>query len=148
MELGSGSGLDVYLEFMRQNIMWAGLAVVSGAMLLSSMLRGRAGANGVSPMAATLMINREDAWVLDVRDEAAFAAGHIPGARHVPADQLKSRVGEFDKWKKKPAIVCCQRGNSSKAACDTLTSAGFERVVTLAGGLNAWEEANQPVTRN
>ncbi len=134
------------MEFIRQNIIWVMLAVVSGTMLLSSMLRNRGGAGGVSPLEATLMINREDAWVLDVREAAAFASGHIPGARHVPAGELKDRVGEFDKFRKKPVVVVCQRGNDAKKACDTLQGAGFDKVVKLAGGMSAWEEASQPVT--
>jgi len=135
------------MEFIRQNIIWVGLAVVSGTMLLSSMLRARTGGSSVSPFTATLMINREDAWVLDVRDEAAFAAGHIPGARHVPSVRLADRLAELHKLKKKPAIVCCERGAASRSACDTLKRAGFEKVVSLAGGLAAWEEASQPITR-
>ncbi|MEY3202165.1 MAG: hypothetical protein RIR70_1715 [Pseudomonadota bacterium] len=139
--------MEVTVEFIRQNIIWVGLASVSGTMLLSSMLRARTGPNAVSPLSATLMINREDAWVLDVRDEAAFSTGHIPGARHVPAEKLSDRISELEKFKKKPAIVYCERGAAVRAACDTLKRAGFEKVFSLAGGLSAWEEANQPITR-
>ena len=101
----------------------------------------------MSPLVATLMINREDAWVLDVRDEAAFATGHIAGSRHIPAGALKDRLGELQKLSKKPVVVVCERGVVSGGACDTLTRAGFAKVVKLAGGLNAWQEANQPVVR-
>lgn len=135
------------MEFIRQNIVWVGLAVVSGTMLLASMVRGRGASSGVSPLAATLMINREDAFVLDVREAPAFATGHIPGARHIPANELGTRVNELKKFSAKPVIVYCQRGVASKAACDTLKRAGFSKTVKLAGGMDAWEEASQPVAR-
>ena len=44
--------------------------------------------------------------VVDVRDAAAFAAGHIPGARLVPLDQVETRAGEL-KALKKPIVLYC-----------------------------------------
>jgi rhodanese-related sulfurtransferase len=136
------------MEFISQNVVWVALAAVSGSMLLSSLIRGRLGPDGVSPMSATLMINREDALVLDVRDAAAFATGHIAGARNIELGKLKERLVSLDKFKKKPVIVVCQRGHSAAAACGTLRRGGFEKVFKLAGGLAAWEESSQPLARS
>jgi len=136
------------MEFIQKNILWVGMAIGSGAMLLASLIRGRVASGGVSAFQATLMINREDALVVDVRDAPSFAVGHIPNARNIPAEHFAGRVGELVKFKKKPVIVCCQRGVSAKAACDSLAKAGFERVVKLAGGMDAWEQSGQPLARS
>lgn len=132
------------MEFIQQNITWVMLAVVSGGMLLFPMLRG--GAAGISVTEATLLINREDAVVVDVRETHEWAAGHIPNSRHISLGQLKDRLSELDKFKEKPVIVYCASGNRSSSACATLTKAGFTRAVNLAGGVAAWSEASLPLT--
>jgi len=135
------------MEFLQQNVMWVALAVISGGMLLWPLIRGGAGGAGVSPLQATLMINREDAIVVDVREPNEFAAGHVPNARHIPMGQVDKRLGELDKFKDKPVIVVCQTGNRSSSTCNALTKRGFEKVYNLSGGISAWEQAGMPVTR-
>jgi rhodanese-related sulfurtransferase len=132
------------MEFIQQNIMWIMLAVVSGSMLVFPMLRG--GAGGVSITEATVLLNREDAIVLDVRETHEWDAGHIANARHIALGQLGKRLSEIDKFKDKPVIVCCASGNRSSSACGTLKRAGFARVYNLAGGIGAWTEAGLPIT--
>lgn len=44
--------------------------------------------------------------VIDVRDDASFQAGHIPGARSVPLDQIEKRVEELEKLRK-PLVTYC-----------------------------------------
>ena len=46
------------------------------------------------------------AVVIDVRDEASFEAGHIPGARSIPLDQIASRAAEL-KNLNKPILLYC-----------------------------------------
>jgi rhodanese-related sulfurtransferase len=134
------------VEFVQANIMWIGLAVISGGMLLWQLFtEGRGGAR-VSPMQATLMVNREDAIVIDVREPAEWSAGHIANARHIVLNQIATRLSEIEKFKARPVIVCCASGNRSASACAMLRKAGFEKVFNLAGGINAWNEANLPVT--
>ncbi len=131
------------MEFIQQNITWVMLAVASGGMLLFSMLRGGA---GVSVTEATLLLNREDALVLDVRETHEWSVGHIPNARHIALGQLAQHISEIAKFKDRPIIVCCASGNRSSSACNTLRKAGFEKVYNLAGGIGAWTEAGLPVT--
>jgi rhodanese-related sulfurtransferase len=132
------------MEFVQQNMMWVIAAVVSGAMLVASFVRG--GGKGVSVSEATLLINREDALVLDVRETNEWSSGHIPNARHVALGQLQKHMSELEKFKDKPVIVCCASGNRSSSACGTLKRAGFERVFNLSGGIGAWTGAGLPVT--
>ena len=132
------------MEFVQQNMWWVIAAIVSGTMLLSSFIRG--GGKGVSVTEATLLINREDAFVLDVRETSEWATGHIANARHIALGQLAAHISELEKFKDKPVIVCCASGNRSSSACGTLKRAGFERVFNLSGGIGAWTGAGLPVT--
>lgn len=134
------------MEFFKANLIWLVMALVSGGMLLWPLIRYRSGAASLSPLEATLMINREDAVVLDVREPAEWSKGHIPNARHIPLGQIEQRLGELDKFKAKPIIVSCATGSRSSSVCGTLRKAGFDRVFNLAGGLPAWEQAGQPLT--
>ena len=132
------------MDFVQQNLMWVVAAVVSGSMLVMSFVRG--GGKGVSVTEATLMINREDAVVLDVRETQEWSAGHSANARHIAIGQLGKRLSELEKFKERPVIVCCASGNRSSTACGTLKRAGFERVFNLSGGMGAWSGAGLPVT--
>ena len=58
-----------------------------------------------------------------------------------------SVLGNWKKFKNRPAIVLCQAGGRSHAAIALLKKAGFTEVVVLAGGINAWQQANMPVEK-
>jgi rhodanese-related sulfurtransferase len=135
------------VDFLQQNWHWAALAAASGAILLVDLLRNRGGSDSLSPLDATLKINRDDALVVDVRTQDEFARGHIVGARHVPMADLERRLAELGKQKSRPIILCCQSGARSASALTTLRKAGFEQVFNLRGGLQEWERAGQPVSR-
>lgn len=134
------------LEFLQKNILLVAAAVGSGAMLLWPMLRGAGGAS-VNTLQATQLMNRENALVLDVRDAASYAAGHILGARNLPLADLDKRIGELDKFKSRPVIVVCEAGNSSTRAVRALKAKGFAQALNLSGGFRAWLQGGLPVER-
>ncbi len=136
------------MEFLSNNVLLIGLAIGSGLMLLWPMLnRGAGGVVNVSASEAVLLINRSNAIVLDVRDDAEFAAGHITDARHIPLARLSERIGELEKFKDKPILVNCQAGVRSGKACDILRKHQFTGLHNLQGGLNAWIAAKLPVVK-
>ena len=134
------------MEFINQNIMLVALVVVSGLSLLWPLF-ARPSGNSVSPGEATQLINREDAHIVDVREAGEFAGGHLPDAVNIPAGQLAERVGELDKFKGKPLIVCCASGMRSNKACGELKKQGFDRLYNLAGGVDAWVGAGYPIKK-
>jgi len=127
-----------------------GLSLLLTAAVLAVMiyeLRERArGQGAIGPQDAVRLMN-QGAALLDVRDAEAFAAGHIRGARHLPAEQLTGSLDSLKRFKDRPVIVYCERGNSAVAALRTLAAQGFTKVVNLRGGLGAWRAENLPVTR-
>ena len=83
--------------------------------------------------------------VLDVRPEAEYAAGHIPGAVNVPHDQLAARLAEFAE---NAEIIAYCRGRYCVFAPDAvrlLRARGFS-AWPLEGGLPDWRRAGLPVT--
>lgn len=134
------------MKFVMDNIFLVAVAVVSGAMLVWPLLR-RGGGPSVTTLEATQMINRQDALLLDVREQAEYAQAHILNARGLPLSQLEARIGDIEKFKDKPLIVYCATDNRSSAAAATLKKRGFSNVVILSGGFAAWQQAGLPVQK-
>ena len=134
------------MDFINQNILLISLVVVSGLGLLWPMLMRSAG-NEVNPGEATMLINREDAYIVDVREAAEFAGGHLPDAKNIPVGALADRIGELEKFKDKPIILCCATGIRSNKACGELKKQGFAKLYNLAGGVDAWVGAGYPVKK-
>lgn len=138
------------MDFINQNILLISIIVVSGLGLLWPLFM-RPAANSLSPVEATLLINREDAHIVDVREVDEFASGHLPEAKNIPVAKLADRVAELEKFKDKPIILCCASGMRSGKASDELKKHGFSKLYNLAGGVDAWVGAGYPVkkgTRN
>ncbi|RSD25007.1 sulfurtransferase TusA family protein [Mesobacillus subterraneus] len=78
----------------------------------------------------------EDVVVLDVREPAEYAFGHIPNAVSIPFGDLENRLAELDK--SKTILVVCRTGNRSDMASQTLSSNGFENVWNVVPGMSQW----------
>jgi len=136
------------VDFILANALLVGLAIGSGLMLVWPMLSRMSGtSSSLGPADAVLLINRENALVVDVRDESEYAAGHITDARNIPLSQLDARIEELRKFKDKPILVNCQAGMRAAKACGMLKKHGFSKVYNLQGGLNAWQQAKLPVVK-
>ncbi len=135
------------MKFVMDNIYLVAVACVSGAMLIWPLLRRGAGGPSVNTLEATQLINREDALVLDVREQAEFAQSHILNSRGLPLSQLEARLVDIEKFKDKPVIVYCASGSRSASAAATLRKHGFSNVVNLSGGFAAWRQAGLPVQK-
>src|SRR5579872_6222743 len=81
--------------------------------------------------------------VLDVRREPEWEAGHIAEAVWWPLDNFKVAPPEINR--DAPIAVHCKSGYRSMIACSLLQRAGFENVVNVEGGFDAWQQAKLPV---
>ncbi len=81
--------------------------------------------------------------LLDVREEFEWKAGHLPGAEHIPLGQLDERAVDVDR--NRVVVVYCTSGIRSIDASYVLKRQGFPRVSSLAGGIDGWTEAGNPV---
>lgn len=85
-----------------------------------------------------------DIIILDVREQEAYRAGHIPGAVNIPRGQLELRVNDMLPDPTRRIVTCCEYGKVSTLAAATLKDMGFGRAVALDGGLKAWRQAGYP----
>lgn len=84
----------------------------------------------------------QGAQLVDVREPAEYAGGHVPGARNLPMGQLSSHLDSLDRHH--PVLLICWSGNRSGAMCDLVSAAGYE-AVNVGGGTAAWIRAGRPV---
>ncbi|MBT2690738.1 sulfurtransferase TusA family protein [Bacillus sp. ISL-47] len=84
----------------------------------------------------TELDSNSDIVVLDVREPAEFAFGHIPNAVSIPFGELEERIGELNKDKK--IYVVCRTGSRSDMASQTLTEKGFTNVINVVPGMSEW----------
>jgi rhodanese-related sulfurtransferase len=141
--------MTVLQQFLINNIFIVAVFIISGTMLLWPLIKGGMGSGrDISTLDATHLINRENALVLDVREDHEYALMHVPNSRHIPLAALESRLNELTKFKDKPIILNCQTGNRSTKACALLQKNQFSKVYVLKGGIGAWEEASLPLERS
>jgi hydroxyacylglutathione hydrolase len=77
--------------------------------------------------------------VLDVRQPAEWAEGHIPGAQFITGAELPQRIDEVPRDKQ--VAVVCGSGFRSSAAGSLLEHEGHDGVINIIGGMGAWDAA-------
>jgi rhodanese-related sulfurtransferase len=93
--------------------------------------------------------------VIDVREPAEYAAGHLPGAVSIPRGVLEFEVdghpavnGERDPalaHRDRPVVLYCRTGGRSALAAEALQRLGFAQPLSLAGGFTGWVDAGGQV---
>ena len=93
------------------------------------------------PIARTPLVgpDRVGQAVLDVRQDAEFVAGHIPGARHVELGSLPDRAEVAPKG---PTTVMCGHGERAMTGASLLERAGRRDLSVLVGGADDWARAS------
>jgi rhodanese-related sulfurtransferase len=80
--------------------------------------------------------------ILDVRRYDELSICHLPGALHVPMDELQDRLDELDP--EKETVVICHHGVRSLSVTAFLRNHGFREVSSLAGGIDRWSLVVDP----
>ena len=87
--------------------------------------------------------------ILDVRepDEYVGPLGHVDGAQLIPVGTLAQRLEELEPYREREIITICRAGGRSATAATILMQAGFPKVWSMDGGMQAWNERGLPVKR-
>ncbi|GAA3544410.1 rhodanese-like domain-containing protein [Zobellella aerophila] len=141
--------MQEYIDFAANHTLltmaWLGLA---GAVIYMSVMSKLTKVTVVGSQQAVMLINKQDAVVVDIRSAEEFRKGHIAGAINVPNTQLKANnLNLIEKYKGSPVVLVCDTGMTSSAAGRVLSKAGFTQVYTLRGGLSDWRSQNLPITK-
>ena len=85
-----------------------------------------------------------EAVILDVREEAEYAEGHIEGAINIPIRTLAQNLDKVPM--DKPVIVYCASGHRAGMATSSLQMLGYTNVRAFPAGWKGWSEAGEPVS--
>ncbi|MFN2371372.1 MAG: rhodanese-like domain-containing protein [Candidatus Krumholzibacteriia bacterium] len=101
----------------------------------------------VSAQEAAALLPNLRPFVLDVRTEREFAAGHLEDATLIPVQSLARRLDELAAHRDEPVLVYCATGNRSTVAGKMLVDAGFTKVIAMRRGTAEWAREGLPVVR-
>ncbi len=99
----------------------------------------------VSVQQAKLMIDRSDVFILDVRTQEEYDAGHIKNSTLIPVQVLDKRWSELPRDKK--ILVYCKSGGRSAQASQILVNNGFKEIYNMKGGITDWTNAGYDVIK-
>lgn len=105
-----------------------------------------------------VLLQTSQARIIDVREPAEFATGHIPGALNMPRGVLemqlpqhpavaehKDAVVALTELATQPLYLICRSGARSALAAESLQRMGFRDLYSIAGGMQAWADSGFPV---
>ncbi len=97
---------------------------------------------------AEAAIQRADV-LLDVREDAEFAAGHLPGAVHASRGMLEFKLSSQPALSDRDLkfVVYCKTSGRAALAAQAMHEMGYLDVVSIAGGFDAWAGAGKPVVK-
>lgn len=99
----------------------------------------------ITPQELKARLDRKDSLVLlDVRDGWELQICRLPGALHIPMEEIGFRTVELDPGDE--IVVFCHQGVRSAAVAEYLRRLGFN-AINLAGGLDAWARTVDPSMR-
>lgn len=112
------------------------MAVLSGCLGATTEKPEKAEFTTISVQEAKVMIDSGDVFILDVRTQEEYDAGHIRGSTLIPVQVIETRLNEIPKDRK--ILVYCRSGRRSSDASNILVNNGFKEIYNMNGGINDW----------
>lgn len=96
----------------------------------------------ISATEASILQQKGEAVLLDVREEQELEICRIEGALHIPLNEIPERYETLPEGK--PVIVLCHHGMRSSKAQQFLISKGLDNIINMQGGIHAWSTDVDP----
>lgn len=131
--------MDRALEFVGNHPFLFGILAVLAVLFFA--IESKRSGKKVSPNTLGMMVNSQNAQLIDVRAKKKFATGYIQGSRNVPFTELKDTLAEL-RAIDSPIIIICDMGVQAGAAVQML---GKDNVYRLEGGIGGWQAGGMPL---
>jgi rhodanese-related sulfurtransferase len=86
--------------------------------------------------------------IIDVREDHEWQESRIPGALHMPKDQISELIDSQISDRNIPLYLHCRGGVRSLYAANSLRQMGYTEIYSIDGGIMEWEQNGYPVERN
>ncbi|MBU2916909.1 MAG: rhodanese-related sulfurtransferase [Psychrosphaera sp.] len=141
--------MEQFVEFIGNHYMLGAAWALLFLMLVMSWLSGATSSvKSISSHDLTMLVNRSNGHVVDIRSVADFNKGRITDSVNLPMDKITSgQFGALENKKADPIVVVCNAGMTAKSAAKLMHKAGFEQVSVLQGGIQSWISASLPVVK-
>lgn len=131
--------MERWFEFMGHHPFLFGIMAV--LIVLFFTLENKRGGKKIAPNALGLMVNNDNAQLIDIRPRKEFEKGYIQGSRNIPFTELKNHLTELQA-STNPIIIVCQMGMTAGTAVAMI---GKENVYRLDGGIGNWQASGLPL---
>lgn len=137
--------MDKFVLFLTDNY----LAVLLLFFLLLALMvyESRKGGKKIDASEATRIINKENAYVVDLRTPVEFNSGTIAGAINLQPDNVDKDNSLFKANERDYVILVCKLGSSSSSVGGRLIKQGFQNVNILSGGIQGWVQSGLPLIK-
>jgi len=132
-------GLDRALEFVGNHPFLFGILAVLAVLFFA--IENKRSGRKISPNTLGMMVNSQNAQLIDIRAKKKFETGYIQGSRNIPFTELKDRIEEV-RAIEQPVIIICDMGVQAGAAVQMI---GKDNVYRLDGGIGGWQAAGMPL---
>lgn len=131
--------MDRALEFMGNHPFLFGILAVLAVLFFA--IENKRSGKKISPSTLGMMVNSQNAQLIDIRPKKKFDTGFIQGSRNIPFTELSNRLDEV-RAIEAPVIIICDMGIQAGAAIQLI---GKDNVYRLDGGVGGWEAAGMPL---
>ncbi len=123
----------------------ASFAVIFIALVVYEFFSSKKAGKTITTAQAIEQINHFSAVIVDLRPVEIFKKGHIIGA--IRATEHDFNLHKMLQHKEKPMILVCPRGFDSQKLVPKLSAQGYTQLMSLEGGIAAWQAANLPMVK-
>lgn len=138
--------MDLFIEFIGAR--WYLFVVLILIMFMLMNHERRRGGPNISPAQLSMLVNRHEGVVVDLREATDFRQGHIVDSISIPMAKFYDRAAELERYKDKPVVLVCKYGQTTIEAAKTLRQRGFAQVFKLGGGIGEWRNQQLPLVRS
>ena len=131
--------MDRALEFVGNHPFLFGILAVLAVLFFA--IENKRSGRKISPNTLGMMVNSQNAQLIDIRATKKFETGYIQGSRNIPFTELKDRIEEI-RAIEQPVIIVCDMGIQAGAAVQMI---GKDNVYRLDGGIGGWQGAGMPL---
>ncbi len=131
--------MERWFEFMGNHPFLFGLMAI--LIVLFFVVEKQRSGKKIAPNALGLLMNNENAQLIDIRPKAKYDTGYIQGSRNIPFTDIQKHLDEL-KAITSPIVIVCEVGIQAGAVSALI---GKPDVYRLDGGIAGWQSASMPL---